>query len=687
MQSNNLKIWLTHALLSLLFVGCESAGVGDAADDTDQEEETLFCLVVSDAGYTSSPTSRAYEQYYHTEFESGDQIGLFILQDGAVIVANEPYTCNALGEWNGEVGYMGGAFLDSDGSPKDGVEYFAYFPYSDALDSSTVVESGAVGATANEFFANVVAAWSSVEDQSDRGYESSDLMISKGYFNDIYLNTHSLYFGFVHQMSMLHLEFPYSSTEPASNISLSIDGVVVGSEKLHQLTKGNYAGAENHFRYIFEPSSVARSLVVEYDFGGVADITTSANVTFSSSSYVYYIIDGTALPADAPEVVTTEDDVVCVGAFWRADQKGERIISMQPDMDNYGFWRAIVYEMSTPWLTRDNIQLSADMSGFDPEADAENFVVDEGVQIVRGYSDFTMPIEFRVGLGAEYTPTEDAPARYATILLTYCNNTKYFLLYLRQGEEPDYLFREGDVLSDGSSRTLARKWSPYNLTKGASDVWEDAGYAILADKADFVEYPSQVGSLVPWGSTVATNVARAKWVWKPTGAVSSWLAFSATVSYWATISDSFENSPAGYRRPVDGATDVATTVTWDVSETMQSLFLAADDTSNRQYGYYADGYADRAGGEATDETMAAAGVLFYNPNNFASLFLPMTSTLLSSSGVATSTLSQGYWSSSMLNTSYPWHFSLSATAAPVFSSGLVIGSAMPIRAVVDDTTN
>ncbi len=691
MQCTKIIVCAICAALSTLIVGCESASVvRDVNSDTPGELVVAAC----DGGYDNSPATRAYEQLYTTIFESGDVMGLFVVDAaGDLLAENIPYKLNANGDWSGELGYLGGAYVDSNGDPIDGVKYYAYFPYRETLSRTT---QATAGCSAVAFFADEIAAWSTQQDQSAAGYEESDLMVAEGYFEDKLLNTHSLYFEFYHQMSMLHIELPYREGSTLSDISLTLNGVTIDQAKLQLLDMGSYSGTQNNYRYIVQPSGSSQSVVINYTLDGV-DKVTSADVVFNSRCYVYYIVDSSIMPADSPEVI---EEGAAVGAFWRCSESGERIISMQPAEEDYGAWRAVVYHMDANWDSRSDIALSADMSNFNASDDAESHKLTEGIQILNGVSYEDCPIEFRVGLmGSDFDMVSNTDgssyvaARYATVMITYCNNTKYQLIYLRQGEDPDYLFRSGDTV-EGAERGVASRFSAYNL-----DVDFDGSdwYNITHDEndAEFTEYPSQVGALFQWGTPDAPQCDDA---WSPARGSTAWRTGSSSTPFlWSDILSSAEHSPGyvlsansvatfNYIRPRDGSiTEVVSDVVWDESPMMQSLFNASGDTSNSLYGYYADGYCDRDIEARTTigNEMSARGLLFFNDSNFASLFFPIFGTLYYSNGVVTEqNIASGYWSAATMGNTYPWALQLKPDHSAQMVTTYHRNTAMPVRPVV-----
>ncbi len=383
-----------------------------------------------------------------------------------------------------------------------------------------------------------------------------------------------------------------------------------------------------------------------------------------------------------------------VGAFWKADQSGERVIKIDvgTTTGNLGAWSAYVYWTSGDWNPGD-IVLAAGYGGSQSilytanPGDAESYPVSGNATYVSGTAASGGSIVFRIGLKSKwngqagYDPGTK-PARYAVVALSYNNNSKTQLLFLRQGHEPDYLMRPGD--KDGSNnavggaddRSYAKRFSPYNLTDPNIGAGGNAlaNHNQLAERGGaFVDFPTQAGAFFQWANTGEPR--RAYHPANPTNnLISSWPA-NASPTYWnSTTSALNETCPSAYRRPQDGDTTTAHNTAGVVagSEMAQSLWLTpgarfmtfeAIDTANSVWGYYADGFFDRRttskqaaySSDATansavatnSSTVAYMGRLFYNPNNNASLFFPASGSRNTSNGYLCDPGRYGvYWSSS-----------------------------------------
>ena len=377
-----------------------------------------------------------------------------------------------------------------------------------------------------------------------------------------------------------------------------------------------------------------------------------------------------------------------VGAFWRDNETGERIIAGT----NASAWSAEVVDPddSGSWLTlalgrRENPTLYT----ANPD-EAEDYQLAAGVKNISG----TGNIVFRIGatgtnpnsVSSDYKYPDNSNGkapRYAKVVV---HTATHDTIFCRQGESADYVFERGVAYSGSSSykldRTNAVRFSPYNLTNDDltdSETWRPT---VIKD-GSFVEYPTQVGAFFQWANTVAGHSRRAYNPVNPAGAVSDWNNTHPT-TYWTSgispyMGDTIETCPSGWRRPNDGATNAEVlSPAISASECRQSLWLnpqtgTGSNTNNSFWGYYADGFFDRRqivsgvgsyGGASSavsvaNKNVAYRGRLFYNPYDSRSLFLPAAGYRNTSDGAFNYTGVVGIYSSSSANsTDIDWslHF-------------------------------
>lgn len=374
-----------------------------------------------------------------------------------------------------------------------------------------------------------------------------------------------------------------------------------------------------------------------------------------------------------------ENQMVCmrtyVGAFWRADQTGERLIRMyNVPLASAGDWTAQVLEYGdfAPGDIVFSAGLSADGSVWTPSqnTDMNDPAVDAvfGVggiqQVVGGTVAQDGEIFFRVGLKSKWSTdpnynSVNKPVRYAVIGVWHNDNKKMQRLYIRQGHGADYLMRPNDPDDNNAAidnnRSNAKKFISYNLTHpdlkkgakpGGTNINDHPMVPLRATLTEavapdyFTDYPSQAGAFFMWAST--DHPRRAYHPTNPVAGITGWSNRFPT-QFWSNLNITQETCPPGYRRPNDGSSSVnngAGNVA--NSEIRQSLWLnplpgdgdPADENSNDMWGYYADGFFDRrlivssptgipeSTVERNTHRAAYQGQLFFNPYTNASLFFP-----------------------------------------------------------------
>ena len=363
---------------------------------------------------------------------------------------------------------------------------------------------------------------------------------------------------------------------------------------------------------------------------------------------------------------------VFVGAFWRNNQRGERLIRIP---FTGGDWKAVA--------TEDWIQLDRGVEG--------NMMTWDMPNVVPGNpEDYRLPasaggqvsgsgnIYFRIGLDSYNTnhvnPRNRTPQntngrepRWGQVLLVHSGGTH--IIWIRQGEDTAELMRVGDAGNANTLRTAEnahriRTFSPFNLTAEQLNVQVGTKAEQIAGTATnrsiFVTYPTQTGAFWQWGGNSA-NTQRMPWHpvtppgppsggppdgWIDTHIVGNWYTDATTPN----LATNHETCPPGFRRPRDGdpwgntlLNNTAALV--QQSEMRQSLFLqpqidTESNLANSVWGFYADGFFDRrlpttaTGGTANRATantvahgttqIAHRGTLFFNAESGASLFLPAT---------------------------------------------------------------
>ena len=416
-----------------------------------------------------------------------------------------------------------------------------------------------------------------------------------------------------------------------------------------------------------------------------------------------------------------------VGAFWRHDQKGERLIRMtRPSSGSTaadGLWSATVVK-GADWIMLDtnpsadgNVWKSAGpaLSGIDGGFESTHYLSDGSVY-VNGVMDASkQEIYFRIGL--KNTLSNPADHRYGVVLLTYAGNTKRQRIFIRQGEAPDYLMQPTDAVSSGgmnsSTRPNAMMFAVYNLKDpyendkvNRAEMTTPATGRIPAGGGVFTDYPTQAGYFFLFNATsLDQNPANAMYAFNPySPPIASWAGMGNGPAYWDTATH--ETCPINYRRPTDGVTnahiDVAV-ASANNSEMRQSLFLnpqsgTVANNDNAIVGYYADGFFDRrelasntnssnhgvnAAVSVGNSKIAYKGSLFFNSHTGASIFFPAAGYRQN----ATSFQSAGnigyYRSSSSVSATSSWYLYTNAGNSSFYAGSGARNAGYSVRCVYD----
>lgn len=339
-----------------------------------------------------------------------------------------------------------------------------------------------------------------------------------------------------------------------------------------------------------------------------------------------------------------------VGTFHRWNQVGERVISMA----NPGsIWVATVV------AGQDFITLASGGSTdpafeTDSPGDAERFPVPGNSTTVINTDN--SPILFRVGMKTPLLSANAQP-RYGLILVSHAGGTNR--IFVRQGEEADYVMRKTDPI-DGKSDVLlanrpsAVRFAPFHLT----DPSRTLGRADLRNNGGvFVEYPSIGGYHFQVDKSYA---------WSPT---------NDAVVGWSEAGVNSDPCPLGYRRVRDGV-DNNNGFVID-SEMRQSLwYYPRNSSANSDYyntirGAIADGYYDRRpktenNVDATYKAIvvgsgidaAFIGTMIFNPHTNASIFLPASGDRSYSNGTLQNQGKDTFWWTATLRGVNAWYGSM-----------------------------
>lgn len=356
-----------------------------------------------------------------------------------------------------------------------------------------------------------------------------------------------------------------------------------------------------------------------------------------------------------------------IGAFWRNNQKGERLIKIARSANAHlGHWcvQVLDYHTGSNKLFKEGDILFEDWDGTLPDPAGpfgENVDTPEltaPTMILTGKLESAGEITFKIGLRSKYTPTGTNYARYARVLLSYGGDSKgykyHHVLWLRQGEDDDYLMTpdDGTIVAGWDDnddviiapRTTATRWSPYNLT---ASKWADVPNAyetqeliqlrgrteaVGDDDSKFVPYPSMSGAQFQWVNEYRDEDRRL--AFNPGTLQLSVYDVSIGKEHLWLWSDKHETCPPGYRRPTnDNNKENGRYFEISTSLMNRSSYEESMDGGTFINGYYADGYFDRLNKDNKavvnegKNTIAYAGHLLVNTiesssHKNASLFFP-----------------------------------------------------------------
>lgn len=306
------------------------------------------------------------------------------------------------------------------------------------------------------------------------------------------------------------------------------------------------------------------------------------------------------------------------GIFFRNDEMGERIITGQHVLDKE-------WTVQVPVEYQDLIVVSSTPS-FDPGVGTESPGKAEAYPVVpNAYKneDGTKVtgkgrIYFRMGMKSKNPNVLQVDGtkkpRYGTVQLDFftLNSSNAVVsakhtFFIRQGEDPDYLYETGDIIEQtsavnaqfqplvGQARNAAARFSPYNLTakdfKDETGINDAAAFVRLDYKSGaFVDYPSQSGAFFQWGLRLTDDASINNGIspfyrraFNPYGNVknaTAWISskgynkaliLAGGITFWNVMwgapvaagvekhEDVFETCPPGYHRPSDGpVTSIAT---------------------------------------------------------------------------------------------------------------------------------
>ena len=329
-------------------------------------------------------------------------------------------------------------------------------------------------------------------------------------------------------------------------------------------------------------SDIARNVSGTYKLTLSAENEDGSNA-LQREITVKIVQNGKRLQFYHPAIEESDGATGYAGAFWKDNQRGERIIMGQHART--GTYANTIVNWSA-WVDDDpkKIVVLSTTPSLDPNVgtanpgNAENFLVTPNSQKGEDGKSVTGKgrIYFRIGLTE--TNTTNVP-RYATVKLRYYlwgwGDPVEATIYLRQGEKPDYLY---------TGRTGSRAFAVYNMTHSSFLTTPATSlFSIVVNRgnASEVDFPTKAGAHFQWArlksgsydsyaneagtSTDYDNfgyralnprpdkdaIGLTGWGWSyyKTYQYLTWDNGNTTESY----STDYEICPTGYHRPNDGS--------------------------------------------------------------------------------------------------------------------------------------
>lgn len=327
-----------------------------------------------------------------------------------------------------------------------------------------------------------------------------------------------------------------------------------------------------------------------------------------------------------------------VGSFHRNNERGARYISGF----NTGAWTArILHGMD--WIKIDDHDIDyGDNITTEPNPVRGGYYK-EVQEVFGGAVSGNGNIKFRVGTKSTLNPG-DTP-RYGLIVISRGTGSTAggAMFFVRQGEEPDFLYRDKDPRSAGSGsniqtgRANTKKFSNFNIV--APGTVSNGGAELNANGATWVSHPSKIGDFFQWDRTKAyrrgiqtsnlspTNVSvRTNNANDPASACPSGYRLGS-VSEW--VHSVYNNIivPSG-NSSVSPSEESRNNFVWGrlADGYYEQLHYIKDPTGNNSASYDALG-ASTTTSQGKGEGLAMKGILMVNHYNYASVFFPCAGTM------------------------------------------------------------
>lgn len=190
MRIMNKIYYLVMSMTVILLAACSQ-------DEMEQKEETLPELRVM-VNHPSSISTRASVNGLATTFESGDKIGVFVIDE-----IGDPMKINVAYRYNGTNWVLDDPSEKVYYSPN--CSYYAYYPYVEKDEDDWYDLIYFYMDAPTEFFSDFISEWVPEYDQSTlENFNASDLMVGEGTDNS---ETASVAFTLNHQMGLVRIAY------------------------------------------------------------------------------------------------------------------------------------------------------------------------------------------------------------------------------------------------------------------------------------------------------------------------------------------------------------------------------------------------------------------------------------------------------------------------------------------------
>lgn len=306
-MKSNLLLHASFALFSSLMVaGCSQNEILNESVDT----ANVLKVTVTENGFESVDSeSRAVDNGSATNFENGDKIGVYIVEDGATVIQkNVALTYNsATSAWDGTLYYY------------EGADYIAYYPYDEEMGEMKSVADIQKYFSENKY----------TQDQnSAEAYRNCDLMTAEVKAENVQEGG-DLNLALSHAMALVEFNIPTYAYKTSDEADAYTYGVPLGDLTI---TLGGtdytpYNISTGLYRCIVSPSDAAFDIngsfmdvkvnkPVKFEKAGVtmtANQYKRYNVTYGGAPGTgvttrpievgdYYYADGNIVPKDFPTV-------------------------------------------------------------------------------------------------------------------------------------------------------------------------------------------------------------------------------------------------------------------------------------------------------------------------------------------------------------------------------------------------